>query len=231
MFRVKPEDLDDIAVAPPGGGDSPRQILYTAVVADILDAKGYMDQALDPSIRPLASATTLFGRALTVQARHVSEMPEQPFLNELRAVDALSPGDIFVGAVDGEEPCGFWGELLSTAAVGKGARGAVIDFYARDTAAVATMGFPVFARGCCPLDSLGRTDVVHFGEPIDCAGVHVTTGDYVIGDGDGVVVIPAQLAEEVVSEALDKVSREGEMRRALQSGMGPIEAYERYGVL
>jgi 4-hydroxy-4-methyl-2-oxoglutarate aldolase len=223
--------MDDIQVAPAGDSDLPRRALYTAVVADILDAKGHTGQALAPSIRPLAAPSALFGRAVTVQARQVSEMPEQPFLNELRAVDALSPGDVFVGAVEAEQPCGFWGELLTTAAIAKGARGAVIDFYARDTAAVAGLGFPVFARGSSPLDSLGRTDVLSFGDPIECAGVRVATGDYVIGDDDGVVVIPAHLAHSVIVEAREKVAKEGEMRRALQSGMGPVEAYERYGVL
>lgn len=209
----------------------PTQDLYSAVIADVLDDLGHREQALAPEVTSLLGGSRLFGRALTVNATAVFEIPEEPYRKELEAVDALTEGDVLMAAVSGPGHCGFWGELLTTAAVGKGARGAVIDGYTRDLEAIAKLEFPLFARGCSPLDSKGRTDVIEVGGAIRCGGVHVRSGDYVFGDRDGVVVIPAAAVDEVLAAAFRKVSQESEMRVALREGMGVLAAYERYGVL
>jgi 4-hydroxy-4-methyl-2-oxoglutarate aldolase len=212
--------------------DRDVSLLYTAVIADVLDELGFRDQALGPGIRPLPGASRLFGRAFTVRAETTDEMPAEPYRAELEAVDALVPGDVVVASVEGEHgPSGFWGELLTTAAISRGGRGAVVDGHIRDSEAITALGYPLFARGCSPLDSRGRSEVVGFGEPLRCGGVLIATGDLVFGDADGVVVIPGEVTDDVFERALDKVGRESEMRVALKTGMGVIEAYDRYGVL
>lgn len=211
--------------------DAHVEQLYAAVVADVLDERGLRHQSLAPGIAPLGADQRLFGRALTVLAADTFEEPAEPYRRELEAVDALRDGDVLVSTVLGAGECGFWGELLSVAALSRGARGAIIDGYTRDSQAIRALDFPLFARGCCPLDSKGRSDVISYGTPIDCGGVRVHTGDYVFGDADGVVVIPGAIVEEVLTDALAKVSAESEMRKALRAGMGVIDAYERYGVL
>jgi 4-hydroxy-4-methyl-2-oxoglutarate aldolase len=217
-----------------GGVDQDRDVsvLYAAVIADILDELGFREQAMGPGIRPLPGVSRLFGRAFTVRAETTDEMPAEPYRAELEAVDALVPGDVVVASVEGDHgPSGFWGELLTTAALSRGGRGAVVDGYIRDSEAITALGYPLFARGCSPLDSRGRSEVVAFGEPMRCGSVLVATGDLVFADSDGVVAIPADVADEVFERALDKVGRESEMRTALRTGMGVIEAYDRFGVL
>jgi 4-hydroxy-4-methyl-2-oxoglutarate aldolase len=214
--------------------DQDREVtaLYAAVIADVLDELGFREQAMDPAIRPLPGVSRLFGRAFTVRAETTAEIPEEPYRAELEAVDALVDGDVVVAAVEGEHgPSGFWGELLTTAALSRGGRGAVVDGYTRDSEAIAALGYSLFARGSSPLDSKGRSEVIGYGEPVRCGGVLVATGDLVFGDQDGVVVIPEDAAEKVFALALDKVGRESEMRVALRGGMGVIEAYDRFGVL
>jgi 4-hydroxy-4-methyl-2-oxoglutarate aldolase len=210
---------------------SAEEVLYSAVLADILDDLGFRHQALEHNIRPIGSPLKLVGRAFTVLATDVYEAPENPYVTELEAVDQLAEGDVVVATTNGSTSSALWGELLSTAARSKGARGAVIDGLTRDSVKIMEMGFPVFARGYSPLDSKGRMEVISYGVPIRCGGVLVRPGDIVFSDHDGVVVIPQGISEEVLLRAVDKASGEDEMRRALQRGMGVIEAYNRYGIL
>ena len=104
-------------------------------------------------------------------------------------MDALEPGDVMVVST-----CrgSYWGELLATASRLRGARGIVVDAYTRDTLALIEMGFPTFAAGIHCADSLGRIDVDGFDVPVSCGGVDVVPGDLVLGDHDGVVVVPAR---------------------------------------
>lgn len=105
------------------------------------------------------------------------------------------------------------------------------DAYTRDTSAILELGFPAFVAGAQAQDSLGRVDVDVFGEPIVCAGVRVEQGDLVLGGPDGVVVIPHQHAEPVLSLAERKIALEDEMRADLTGGMSIREAFGTYGIL
>jgi 4-hydroxy-4-methyl-2-oxoglutarate aldolase len=96
---------------------------------------------------------------------------------------------------------------------------------------IGRMSFPVFARGCSPLDSKGRSEVVSWGESVRCGGIEVSRGDYVFADPDGVIVVPRVGVEEVLQLALVKAREETAMRAALRDGMGILAAYERYGIL
>jgi 4-hydroxy-4-methyl-2-oxoglutarate aldolase len=205
--------------------------LYPAVVADCLDRLGARSQVLDPRIRPLTRETKLAGYAATVRCVHVDAVPESPedwYRGELRAVDALQPGDVMVVST-----CrgSYWGELLATASRHRGARGLVADAFTRDTLALIEMGFPTFAAGIHCADSLGRIDVDAVGVPISCGGVEVAPGDLVLGDHDGVVVVPAALGEETIGLAEEKVAGENLVREKLAEGMPVSEAFRTYGVI
>jgi 4-hydroxy-4-methyl-2-oxoglutarate aldolase len=205
--------------------------LYPAVVADCLDRLGTRSQVLDPRIRPLTRETKLAGYAATVRCVHVDAVPESRedwYRGELHAVDALEPGDVMVVST-----ChgSYWGELLATASRHRGARGLVADAYTRDTLALIEMGFPTFAAGIHCADSLGRIDVDAVGVPISCGGVEVAPGDLVLGDHDGVVVIPAALGEEAIGLAEEKVAGENLVREKLAEGMPVSEAFRTYGVI
>jgi regulator of RNase E activity RraA len=109
--------------------------------------------------------------------------------------------------------------------------GAVTDGLTRDVEPIERMGFPVFARGASPLDSAGRQAVRAFGRPVVCAGVEVHPGDLVFGDVMGVIVIPAELAEEAAGLAEEKNAGEDRVRLELERGDDPADVFERYGIL
>jgi 4-hydroxy-4-methyl-2-oxoglutarate aldolase len=205
--------------------------LHPAVVADCLDRQGLRRQVLAPRIRPLTPTMRLAGFAATVHCIEVDAVPESRddwYRNELASVDALKPGDvIIVSTCRGS----FWGELLATASRFRGALGVVADAYTRDTLALIAMGFPTFAAGIHCADSLGRIDVDAFDVPITCGGVDVEPGDLVLGDHDGVVTIPAELGEEIVTRAEEKLSGENLVREKLAEGMTVSEAFRTYGVI
>ena len=205
--------------------------LYPAVVADCLDRLGLRAQVLDPGIRPLYADAKVAGYAATVHCVEVDAVPasrDDWYRGEMGAVDALQPGDVMVVST-----CrgSYWGELLATASRYRGARGIVADAYVRDTLALIEMGFPTFAAGIHCADSLGRIDVDAVGVPISCGGVDVAPGDLVLGDYDGVVVIPSARGEEVVGLAEEKVAGENVVRDRLAEGMPVSEAFRTYGVM
>lgn len=205
--------------------------LYPAVVADCLDKVGCRSNVMDPRIRPLYPEARMAGFASTVHAIEVDRPPADPddyYRGELQAVDALHDGDIMVvSTVRGS----YWGELLATASRYRGARGIVVDGYTRDTLALIEMAFPTFVAGISSHDSLGRIDVDAVGVPIECGGVRVEQGDLVLADFDGVVVVPAAVAEEVISLAEEKMSGENLVRSKLAEGMPVWDAFRTYGVI
>ena len=205
--------------------------LYTAVVSDCLDRLGLRSCAMHPRIRPLFPRARAAGYAATVLCAQVDSVPERKedwYRGELEAIDALRPGEVMVvSTCDG---C-YWGELLSTAARARGARGLVADARTRDSEAIVEMGFPVFVSGISPVDSLGRIEVVVSGGAIECGGVTVRAGDLVLADHDGVVVVPYEVAEEALAAAEEKVAGENLVREKLAEGMPVSEAFRTYGVI
>jgi regulator of RNase E activity RraA len=211
--------------------DRLQRELYSGVICDVLDSLGFRHQALEADVRPVVPNVTLVGRARTALSVDVYEVVEDCYANEIAWVDALAPGDVAVGCTNRSGRTGLWGELLSTAARARGARGAVMDGYVRDVRRIVAMGFPVFAAGMRPVDSRGRSLVLDYDVPIVCAGVEVRSGDLVFGDVDGVAIIPQQVAEETVARALEKVQQENASRADLEAGALLRDVYAKYGVL
>jgi regulator of RNase E activity RraA len=211
-----------------------KQTLYTAVLSDVLDGLGHMHQAMRPFVRPLFDDAVIMGRARTGLWMNVYAVAEgeNPYEHEIALLDDLKPGDVAVfgcgGPTDRIAP---WGELLSTAASCRGAEGCVTDGLVRDVRQIREMKFPVFHGGIGPLDSRARAKMVAIDVQTECGGVRVSPGDVVFGDIDGVVVIPAALADETISRALDKVTSENRTRDELLQGRLLGEVYAKYGVL
>jgi regulator of RNase E activity RraA len=208
-----------------------RDSLTSAVLADVLDQLGHRASALPPCLRPLKSEWRLFGRAATLSAVAVATEPRHPYSVELECIDALRPGEVLVATTHGDCGSALWGELLSTAARAHGAAGAVIDGMTRDAEKIRAMDFPVFAAGFCPLDSKGRLDGFQHGQPIRVGACLVRPGDWVYGDIDGVVVVPAELAEAAFARGLEKVSGENRVRAELAKGRSVREVFDEYGIL
>ena len=212
-----------------------KEFLYAPVILDILDDLGYTNQGMDHGIRPLfdnaKGVKKIFGRALTVLACEVFEVPEFPYKLEFEALDTMNEGDILVATTLGHMSSAFFGELLATRCIYMKAVGAIIDGATRDIRAINKMGFPTFCRGVSPYDSKGRLDVMRYRVPIKCGGVLVKQGDLLYADMEGIAVIPKGMEEKVIKLALEKIKTEKIVRDKLASGTTAKDVYEKYGVL
>jgi regulator of RNase E activity RraA len=204
-------------------------IPYTGAISDILDESGYPNQVLPSTIRPLAAGQTIAGRALTILGESTTETnPDVIFPPILNMLGEIREGDVLVYQANSSE-CGHLGELSSETAKFRGARGAVIDGGARDTDYIIRLGFPVFCRYRSPRDIGGRWQMVRHSVPITIGAVTVTPGDFVVGDADGVLVIPSGIAEGVIRKAEEVVATENMVRKAILQGEHPAKAFERFG--
>lgn len=205
--------------------------LYTAVVSDALDQVGARNQAMREYLRPVYPCKAFCGWARTIACSDVYHIPPDPYAMEIEAIDSILPGEVVVVSTQQSKRNAPWGELLSTAAKARGARGAVIDGLVRDVQKIEELGFPVLAAGIKPVDSMGRGIVTGYNVPVECGEVLVNPGDFVLADVDGIVVVPKALVEEVVNLALSKASREDSSRAELMGGAYLRDVYRKYGVL
>jgi len=146
------------------------------------------------------------------------------------AISAARPGDVIVVDNRGRLDCGGWGGLLTMAAVQKGVAGVVVHGACRDIGEAEDLGFPVYGLGTTPRTARGRVAEASTGEPVEITGVTVSTGDLVLADATGVVVVPADGAEAIIAAAEAIVARESAMAERLRAGTAPEEvlgaAYE-----
>lgn len=213
-----------------------RRLLYTAVVSDVLDGLGLTHQVLRPFVRPLDDTLVLFGRARTGRYERAAPVPaaagHNPYEKEMDLIDSLKPDEVAVLACGGPtETIAPWGELLSTAARARQAAGCVTDGLVRDVIRIRAMALPVFHGGIGPLDTRGRAEMVAMDTPVTLAGVSISPGDWILGDADGVAVIPADRADAVFRAALEKIAAEDTTRAELEAGAPLRAVFARHGVL
>ena len=213
--------------------DQIRRQLFVSVLSDCLDSCGVMDQALPARIRPLDDTLVMAGRARTAAFMEVyhHDAKTNPYELEIQLIDSLQADEIPVFACSNPARVAPWGELLSTAARVRGAAGALMDGCTRDVKAIRAMGFPVFHGGIGPLDSKGRGRIMALDVPIHCAGVKVAPGDLIVGDADGVVVIPQAIEARVLQLAFAKVTGEQTTLAELQRGDKLADVFARHGIL
>jgi regulator of RNase E activity RraA len=205
--------------------------LYSSVLADILDEAGYRNQVIRPEVRPLYPGAKVVGRAATMLAVEVSELPPEPYHLLMELLDGLRAGEVVVGAVQAQVRAALWGELLSTHTRAKGGRGVVLDGLSRDSWGIVEMKFPVFATGLSPADSRGRLEVISIRGTIPVGGVSVADGDLIVADADGCVVVPVAIEDDIIAKAMQKVSGEDKMRDVLRKGASIREVFKEYGIL
>ena len=209
-----------------------REKLYAAAISDILDEEGLHDQALPPGIRPVDDQTVLCGRARTglyMAINHDGGI--NVYEHEIALVDDLKPNDVVVLACGGSPRIAPWGELLSTAARARRAAGCVTDGLVRDVHRIRAMAFPVFSGGIGPLDTKHRGKMTLSDVPAKIGDTTIESGDVVFGDVDGVVVVPAGIADKVLSKAVTKVEGEDLVRRELEQGESLKVVFDKYGIL
>lgn len=214
-----------------------RERLFTAVIGDVMDAAGLTRQFLPPHIRPLDPDAVLVGRAMPVleadcagqDVGHTGQ-PE-PFGLMLRALDELREGEVYVAA-GGSPRYALWGGLMSTRARRLGAAGAVLDGFHRDTREIRALGFPVFSAGAYAQDQRLRGRVVDFRCRLAFLnGTEVGPGDLVVGDVDGVLVVPRDQVDGIVDAALAKVEGEGAVRGMIEAGEATDAVFRKTGIM
>lgn len=202
----------------------------SAIAADALDSCGLRDRVLDARITPVFPHARFVGRAYPVSVVDDLTVPDKPYDGEMDALSAMSPGDVGVYAVDGSNRAAAWGELFSCGAIGRGAVGVIVDGCIRDSEQIWELGFPVFAAGRSPLDTLARARVDTHGSAVFCGGLHIERGDVIVADSDGIVVVPASYTEVVSNFIASKRRLEQQARDDLLAGAPIREVWNKYGV-
>lgn len=219
-----------------------RTSLNTAVVGDIMDEMGYTHQFLPPSIQPLRDDMFVAGRAMTVleadvvedlsSERHESKNPilSRSFGLMIEALDDLKENEVYICS-GASHDYAVWGELMSARAIHCGAVGAVVYGYSRDTIGILAQDFPCFSIGRYAQDQAPRGKVIDYRVPIEIEGIRINSGDILVGDLDGVCVVPQEIEVEVFIKALQRIKEERTVFKKIQEGMAAREAFDTYGIL
>jgi len=216
-----------------------RTQLFTAVVGDILDTKGYLHQFVSPDMKPLHSDMVIAGRAMPVLEADVYEMRsssghsvngEKPFGMMFEALDSLKENDVYISSGSSLRYA-LWGGLMTTRAMHLKAAGAVLDGYVRDSKEILALNFPTFSHGTYSQDQGPRGKVIDYNVPIEVSEIQIRPGDIIYGDCDGLLVIPQEVEKEIITLALEKVATESEVRNSIKNGMSTVAAFEKYGVM
>lgn len=208
-----------------------KRDITSSIMSDALDALGYRSQMLDGSVAPLNEDSFLYGPAFTSIGTQVYSMPEDPLTAQCKVVDQLSEGEVYVLVIRGEKNCAVFGELFANGVNNRGGAGVLTDGYARDIRQLKEMRFPLFYGGINPRTSKGRCEINECQIPVVLGGVTIRPGDIILGDIDGVAVIPQEIAEEAFALAFETVEKERVVRDGLHRGASLREVYALNGAI
>lgn len=203
--------------------------LYTGLVADLLDGKGVRTHSLPSYIRPLKEEMVVAGPAFTCQGYPTGDVRSDDTPMLIQMLESLTPHGVAVMNTGGDISSSHWGEIMTLSARQRGCTGAVVDGGIRDAAYILKTKFPIFVKFYMPASSVSRFELKELQVPIRIGEVCIIPGDFILGDVDGVVVIPGALTEEILREAEQKMLNEAEMRRALRRGMPLTEVNKKFG--
>lgn len=204
------------------------EMLYTGAVNDVLREATLMDQALPVSILPLKFEMRAAGIAFTIRSN-----PDPTVNGEMnlraRMLDDMPRHCCVVWDAGNEEEAAHWGEVMTASAIARGARCAVVNGGLRDTIQVMRQNFPVFYRYRSSNGSLGRTKITGYNIPVRIGKAYIKPGDVIFGDVDGVVVIPREMAYDVLLRAEAIKNQEKEMRTWVHEGFSAQEMVKNGG--
>ena len=202
---------------------------YASAVHDVLRAMGYGNCVLPPTIRALDPARRIAGEVYTISGYIDQSLSRNDSLLMWSRVLSRVPGGKVLVCQPNTKAVALMGELSARALMVKNTRGYVVDGHCRDTDMVLEMGFPVYCEYNTPADIVERWRYDRLGEPVTIGTVTIHSGDWIVGDRDGVVVIPKEVATETVEETMKVMNTESNMREAIVGGMDPEAAYLEYG--
>jgi 4-hydroxy-4-methyl-2-oxoglutarate aldolase len=202
---------------------------YSGAVYDVLRGMGYPNQVLPHTIRPLETSYKLAGKIYTVSGHVDKTQSAHETLLGWTALLSKAPKDSVVICQPNDSSMAHMGELSAETLQFRGVRGYIVDGGCRDSDFIQKIGFKVFCRYFTPVDVVGRWIADGFEKPITIGEVTISTGDYVLADRDGIVVIPQKIAEDVVTKTEEVLQTESLIRKAILEGVDPQEAYLKYG--
>ena len=204
----------------------------SALVSDSLDLIGIRTNVMSRSVTPLVSSMKIMGYASTIEFVVGKDFDtHDPYGPAIDFLDSLQPGDVAIVATGHSTQSAFWGELFSTAAKGRGANGVVTDGPLRDTQEILPVGFSAFGIGTLPFDYKGRMKVSSVHTRVNCGGVEVNQGDFIVADNDGVAVVPASKIDEVINLANERARRESTVLKELLEGKSVRSVWDKHRVL
>jgi len=211
------------------------RVIPTPTIYDTLDSMGYGNQCLSLEIKPLCYDMRVSGQAFTVRgSREPRTETVNPKFQDFGMFKTIRPYNVVVVDAGKESCCGHWGEMMSYTSKQYGAVGIVIDGGIRDGRGLLKIpDWPVFVRYTSPIESAKRWRPEDIQIPTYMTGtlttqVQVNPGDWIAGDMDGVIVIPQEIAQSVLSKAEEIEEHEEQTRQALASGMSIDEVYRKY---
>ena len=202
---------------------------YTGVVHDVMRAMGLREFTLPPDIRPLFPDQALAGVVATVSGRVDPSVTAHESLLGWTGLLSRAREDTVLICQPNDSTVAHMGELSAETLKRKGLRGYVADGGCRDVNFILELGFPVWCRYFTPRDIVGHWLPEAYDEPIRIGEVTIRAGDVVLGDRDGMVILPKDRAEEIVAAAETAIATENKVRTAILEGVDPQEAYLRYG--
>ncbi len=202
---------------------------YSGAVYDVLRTLGYPDQTLPKTIRPLQVEQKLAGEVYTVSGHHDDTLDPHETLLQWTGLLSRAPSGCVIICQPNDDQLSHMGELSSETLQFRGVRGYIVDGGCRDSAFIEKIGFKVFCKYFTPVDIVGRWKADAFGDPIQIGKVRISTGDFVMADRDGIVIIPKDMVEEVVEKTEEVLRTESLVRKAILEGVDPQEAYLKYG--
>ena len=201
---------------------------YASAIHDVLREMGYGNCVLPPEIQALERGQKLAGEIYTISGSIDQTLSRHESLLLWSQVLSKVPGGKVLICQPNTHAVALMGELSARALMVKGTKGYLMDGHCRDVEEIIDAGFPVFCRLATPADIVERWRYNSLGNPITIGTVTIRSGDYVIADMDGAVIIPQEVIEDVVSKTEDVMATESEMRLAILDGMDPEQAYLKF---
>ena len=203
---------------------------YTGAVYDVLREKGMKNTILPHEIKSIDPSKKIAGRIWTCSGEIAESLDKDTTMLSWTEMLSKAPKDSVVVCQPNDGTIAHMGELSAETLKYRGVRGYIVDGGCRDVDFILKLGFPVFCKYFTPSDVVCRWNITSLGEPIEIGGLIINSGDYVLGDIDGVVVIPRKIAAEVITDTEEYINTESALRKDILSGVAPQEAYLKYRV-
>ncbi len=202
---------------------------YSGAVYDVLRGMGLPNQVLPSNIRSLSPGQKLAGPVFPVAGACNESISEHESLLGWTGLLSQAPFGSVIVCQPNDSTLAHFGELSAEAMHSRGVRGYIVDGGCRDSEFIEKLEFPLFCRYFTPKDIVGRWGIESIGQPTTVGHVRICVDDYVIADRDGIVIIPAAVAEQVVRTVSEVMNTESLVRKAIRTGVDPQEAYLKYG--